>query len=84
MSRTSGTWEGTGDEGNEVADTMVMTSGLSSAFIWSDINVLSRETLHTTSNTPHEQTGKRRVTDVSPGKQIQDYFTVKKMYILKT
>lgn len=66
-------WKGTGDEGIEVADKMVMTSGLSSALSWSDINGLSREMLHMTSNTPHEQTGKRSVNEVSPGSHKNNY-----------
>ncbi len=62
-------WKGTAAEGIEVADTIVMTSGLRSAFSWSDINGLSRVILHITSNTPDEQTGKRSVNEVSPESQ---------------
>lgn len=59
-------WNGTGDEGIEVADKIVITSGLRSAFNWSDINGLSREMLQINSNTPDEQTGKLSVNEVSP------------------
>lgn len=60
-------WKGTGEEGIDVADRIVMTSGLSSAFSRSDINGLSREMLHMTSYTPDEYSGKHSVTEVSPG-----------------
>lgn len=67
VSHTCRIWKETGDEGIDVADRIVMTSGLSSAFSWSDINGLSREMLHMTSNTPEEQTGKHSVNEVLPG-----------------
>lgn len=66
---TCRTWKRMGDEGIEVADKIVMTSGLSSAFSWSDTNGLSREILHMISNTPDERIGKSSVTEVSPGSQ---------------
>lgn len=66
VNHTCRMWKGTGDEGIALADKIVMTSGLSSAFSWSDINGLSREMLYMTSNTPDEQTGKRSVNEVSP------------------
>lgn len=50
-----------------MADKTVMTSGLSSAFSWSDIKGLSREMLHMTSNRPDEKTGKHSLNEVSPG-----------------
>lgn len=59
-------WKGTGDEGSDVADRTVMTSGLSSAFSSSDINILFTVMLHMTSMTPAQQTGKRSVSEVSP------------------
>lgn len=52
-----------------MADKTVMTSGLSSAFSWSDIKGLSREMLHMTSNRPDEKTGKHSLNEVSPGSQ---------------
>lgn len=62
-------WKGTGDEGSDVADRIVMTSGLSSAFSLSDINILFTVMLHMTSMTPAQQTGKRSVNEVSPRNQ---------------
>lgn len=62
-------WEGTGDEGSDVADRIVMTNGLSSAFSLSDINILFTVMLHMTSMTPAQQTGKRSVNEVSPRNQ---------------
>lgn len=49
-----------------MADRMVMASGLSSAFRWSDINGRSRETSHRTSNTPPEEKLKDSLSEVSP------------------
>ena len=66
---TCRTWKGTGVDGIDVADKMVMTSGFSSAFSWSDSNGLSREMLHMTSNTPAEQSGKHSVNEVSPARK---------------
>ncbi len=66
VSQTCRMWNGTGDEGIEVADKTVITSGLRSAFSWSDINGLSREMLQINSNTPDELTGKLSVNEVSP------------------
>lgn len=43
-----------------------MASGLSSAFSRSDINSLSRETLHTSSNAAEEPKWKDRLSEVSP------------------
>lgn len=68
MRHTCRTWKGTGDEGIEVADKTVMTSGLSSALSWLDIRGLSREMWHMISNKPDESTGKRSATEVSPGR----------------
>lgn len=62
-------WKGTGDEGSDVADRIVMTNGLSSAFSLSDINILFTVMLHMTSMTPAQQTGKRSVNEVSPRNQ---------------
>lgn len=45
---------------------MVMASGLSSAVRRSDINGLSRQMLHRTSNTPLEAKLKHSVREVSP------------------
>lgn len=59
--------KGIGDEGSDVADSTVMTSGLSSAFSCSDINVLFTVMLHMISMTPAEQTVNCSDTEVTPG-----------------
>lgn len=62
-------WKGTGDEGIEEAEKIVMTSGLSSAFSWSDSSSLSREMLHRTSDTPANLSDNLSVNEVSPKSQ---------------
>lgn len=57
-----------------MADKIVITSGLSSAFSWSDISGSSREMLKMISKTPEEQTGMFSVSEFSPDSQkIQAY-----------
>lgn len=57
---------GGGGQGIDLADRMVMASGLSSAFSRSDINGRSREMRHMTSKTPLELKLKESASEASP------------------
>ena len=67
-----------GVEGRELADRIVMTSGLSSALSCSDIKARSSEMLHSASNTADGRTTENlSANEVAPEKQaLQEYLSL--------